>query len=236
MTDEKKNASIDYILAQGFVKPPTFWECITKMHRTLGWKFIFWDFSYTVIFVCVTLLGITFLFHHAPVQDFPYSVAFVFSPVLFLLIMLFAEMNERACKLYELKQTCRYTSRQVTALRCIHYSVVGMAFAVFVTAFATDTTAQFFRVLPLCLGGLFLCAAIELSVVRLTHSKWAVAISSAVWLVLNLALPLAFGTRWETFLSSIPIVFTIIFAAAGAAVFVHQTNKMLTEENSYATA
>jgi len=236
MTDKDKNASIEYILSQGFVKPLTPWERITKIHRVLGWKFIFWDLSYSLTFVFVMLLGIVFLYRHAPISDYPYSVAAFFSPILFLLIMLFSEMNERACGLYELKQTCRYTSRQITALRCIYYSIVGIVVAVFITAFSTDNATQFFSILPLCLAGLFLCATMKLTVIRLTHSKWAIAASSVIWLFVNIALPLIFSERWEIALSSIPIVFTIIFATASVAVFMYQTNKMLTEENSYAIA
>jgi len=236
MTDKDKNTSIEYILSQGFVKPLTTWDRVTKMHRVLGWKFIFWDLSYSLTFVFVTLLGIIFLYYHAPINDYPYAVAVGFSPILFLLIMLFAEMNERACGLYQLKQTCLYTSRQITTLRCIYYSVVGIVFAVCITAFSTDNATQFFSVLPLCLAGLFLCAAMKLTIIRWTHSKWAIAVSCVMWLLVNIVLPLTLGERWEIILSSVPIIFTIIFAMASVAVFMYQTNKMLTEENSYAIA
>jgi len=236
MTDNQKNASIEYILAHGFVKPPTFWQRASNMHGALGWKCIFWDLSYSMIFVTVTLFVTAFLLYFMPISYYQYSVAVGFSPVLFVLIVLLAEINERACGLYELKQTCHYTSRQITALRCIYYSVAGVVFAVAVTAFSSASTACFFRILPLCLGGLFLCATAELSVIRLTLSKWAVAICSAVWLIINLALPILLGQRWEAFLSSLPLVFTIAFMIAGAAVFLHQTNKMLMEENRYAAA
>ena len=235
MTDKEKNASIEYILAQGLVTPPTFWARVTKMHNVINWKFIFWDLSYSLIFAAVTLLGIVFLLRHAP-MDYQYSVALGFSPVLFLLIMLFAEMNERACGLYELKQTCRYTSRQITALRSIYYSLAGAAFTVIVTVFSTEGVAQFLRTLPVSLGGLFLCAAAGLSVLRLSRGKWAIAVFSIAWMCVNLTLPITLGENWELFLSGLPLVFTIAFAIIGAAGFIYQTNKMLTEETQYATA
>jgi len=199
------------------------------MHHMLGWRFIFWDLSYSLIFAAVTLLGLGFLFHHAPL-DFQHSVAFGFSPVLFLLIVLVAELSERTCNLYELKQTCIYTSRQISALRCICYSVAGVAFAVFITAFSTENMAQFLRLLPLCLSGLFLCAAAELTVMRLSRSKWAIAAFSTLWMLGNLTLPFALGERWELFLSGLPLVLTIMFAALGATGFIYQSNKMLSEE------
>ena len=236
MTNNEKNASIEYILAKGFVKPASFWERASTMHRVLGWRFIFWDLSYSLIFASVTLLALVFLFRHVPVYYYQYTVAVAFSPVLFVLITLLAEINERACGLYELKQTCRYTSRQITALRCIYYSLAGVAFAISITAFSSESAMYFIRILPLCLGGLFLCATMELSVIRFSHSKWAIAAFSAIWLITNMALPMVFRQRWEGFLESLPLVFTIIFMVAGAALFMYQTNKMLTEDNRYVIA
>ena len=235
MTDKDINASIDYILDKGLVKPPTVWERITHMHSFLGWRFIFWDKGYGLVFAAVTLLGIGFLLRYEPF-DYRYSAAVALSPVLFLLIMLFAEMNERACSLFELKQTCRFTSRQVTALRCICYSIIGAGFAAAVTVFFAESTAQFFRLLPLCLGGLFICAAVELSVIRWFRSRWAIAIFSAGWIFANLTLPLAFSQAWETLLAGLPLALTTAAAIAGAAAFMYQLNKMLMEENNYAIA
>jgi len=236
MTDNDKSASIEYILSQGFVKPMTFWERFSKMYRILGWKFIFWDFSYSLIFIAITLLGAAYLFSYAPIHSHQYSVAVGFSPILFMLIMLFSQINEQSCRLYELKQTCRFTSRQITALRCIFYSVAGAAFAVTITAFSTESAAQFFRLLPLCLGGVFLCATIELSVVRLSHSKWAIVAFSIIWTFANLALPFIFDENWELFLSGLPPAFTIAFAISGVAVLVYQISKMLKVGNRYAYA
>ena len=235
MTNEEKNTSIEYILEQGLVTPPTFGKRIMKMHDTLGLRFIFWDLSYSLIFVAVTLLGISFSLRYAPI-DFQYSVAFGFSPVLFLCIMLFAEMSERACGLYELKQTCRYTSRQITALRSIYYSLAGAVFAVIVTAFSSENMVQFFRIIPISFGGLLLCAVMSLSVIRLSRNKWTIAVFGIAWACINIALPITLGEYWESFLSGLPIAATIAIAIIGAAGFIYQTNKMLSEEKQYANA
>jgi hypothetical protein len=235
MTNKEKNKSVDHILTQGLVKPLTFWQRISEMFRVLGLRFVFWDLNYSLIFIAVTLFGFILFFRHAPV-DYQYSVAVGISPMLFLVVTLFAETSVRACGLFELKQTCRYTSRQITALRCIFYSVAGAAFAVTVAAIYTEGVMQFFRLLTLCLGGMFLCAAIELSIIRLTRQKWFIVIFPCLWVLANIALPFIFREKWELFLSGLPIVFTIVLAVSSAAVFIYQTKKMLTEEISYVIA
>ena len=235
MTDNDKNKSIEYILAQGFVAPPTLKERIATIHNLFDLKLIFWNLNYSIIFAFVTTLAVLFLFRHAPV-DFRYSVAVGLSPLTFLSIVLFAEITERNCTLYELKQTCRYTSRQITALRCICYSIVGVVFAVGITAFSTAGLWQFFRLLPLCLGGLFLFATIELLVIRFLRGNWSVAIFSGMWILANLALPLIFREQWETFLLNLPPTLTATFAIACALSFAYQTNTIFTEENHHVTA
>lgn len=224
-----KDESVKYILSQGLRKPPNFWGRILKIHRALGWRLIFWDLSYSFIFAAVTIAGVFTMVRHVPAY-YPYSSAFGLSPVLFMVIMFFTEISQRACSLFELTQTCRYTSRQVAALRCMCYSGVGVVFVIGVSIFSAESVSQFIRLLPLCLGGMFLCAAIELFVMRLTRSKWAIACFSVVWLFAS-ATPVFFLEYWERFLSNVPIFITIAFAAAGATVFLYQTNKMLSEEN-----
>jgi len=235
MTDKEKNESIEFILAQGFVEPITFRERVLKMFDVLGWRFIFWDLSYSLIFASVTFAGITVLLRYTP-MDYQHSFALGLSPMLFLIIMLFAEITERTCGLYEIKQTCRYTSRQITALRCMFYSAAGAVFAIIVAAFCTEGILHFFKLLPLCLGGLFFCATIELSVIRLIRSNWAMIVFPVVWVVTNIMLPFTLKENWEQFISGLPVVFTITFLVLGAVTFMYQTNKMLTEENNYAFA
>ena len=235
MTDKDKNESVEYILSQGLTKPPTFLERITKMFRVLGWRFIFWDLNYSLIFASVTLLGIAVLICFTS-MDYHQSVAIGFSPMLFLTIVLFAEISERTCGLFELKQTCHYTSRQITALRCIFYSVAGVAFATIVTAFFTDSVVHFLKLLPLCLVGLFLCATIELLVIRLTRNNWGILVFPIAWIISNVALPSTFREKWEKFLSGLPLTFTITLALVCGLIFIYQINKMLTEENYYVIA
>ena len=235
MIEERKETSIEYILELGLVKPLTVWERILKMHKTLGLRFIFWDLNYSLIFIFITFAGAGFLLRQAS-MEFQYSAAVMFSPVLFLGIMLFAEINERACGLFELKQTCHYMVGHITALRCLYYSTVSTLFAVFVIAFSTVNATQFFRMLPICLGVLFICAAIELSIIRISRSKFAVVVFPILWIVANLACQLVFRENWELFLSGAPLVATIAFAIAGALIFIFQMKKMLMEENHYVNA
>jgi len=126
MNENEKNASIEYILAQGLRKPQTTRSRIIEMIRGIGFRYIFWDTGYSLLFAAVTIAVVAALLTAWP-DDYRYTASVAVAPLMFLLIMASAETSERACGLYELKQTCRYTVRQITALRVVCYSAAGVA-------------------------------------------------------------------------------------------------------------
>lgn len=235
MNEKVKNASIEYILSQGLIKPQTARERIAEMLRTIGFRFIFWDTGYSLFFAAVTLAVALVLFSLAP-NNYRCSAAVAVAPLLFLLITLLAETSERACGLYELKQTCRYTIRQITALRVICYSVVGSVFTAVIAAISVDSGYEFLSLFPLCLSALFICAVLGLSAMRFLHGKWVIAVFSAAWVFVNIALPFSLGEWWEEILREMPIAFSVALAVLGVSVLVYQISKMLSEVKKYAVA
>lgn len=235
MDKKTKNASIEYILSQGLVKTQTVRERIAEMLRTIGFRFIFWDTGYSLFFTAVTLAVVLVLFSFAP-DDYRYSSSITVAPLFFLLITMFAETSERACGLYELKQTCRYTIQQVTALRVICYSVVGFMFTVVIAIISSDSGYEFFSLFPLCLSALFICAILSLSLMRFFHGKWVNAVFSVVWIFVNTVIPFLLGKKWEMILRDMPTAFSVVLAILGGALLAYQVSKMLSEVKKYAIA
>jgi hypothetical protein len=235
MNEKEKNASIEYILTQGLVCPQTTPARILEMFRTMGFRYIFWDTGYSLFFTAITLAAALVLFVAVP-NDYRYSAAVTVAPLLFLLITVFVETSERACVLYELTQTCRYTIRQITALRVLCYSIAGAVFTAIIAVINARDVYEFFSIFTLCLSALFVCAALSLAVIRFMRNNWLCAAFSAVWIFVNIALSFSFNKRWETFLSGVPIAISAIIAIIGAALFVYQISKMLSEVEKYAVA
>lgn len=235
MDKKIKNESIEYILSRGLVKPQTAKERMGEMLRNMGFRFIFWDTGYTLLFAAVTLAVVLGLFHFAP-ADYSRSVAVAVAPLFFLLITMFAETAEKLGELYKLKQTCRYTIRQITALRVICYSMMGFLFTGVIATVSTDNLYEFLSLFPLCLSALFLCAILNISLMRLFHGKWVNAMFSAVWVFANTVVPFSLGERWEMFLLEVPTAFSVALAVTGGAILICQTTKMLSEVKKYAVA
>jgi hypothetical protein len=235
LSKEKREAGIAFILDRGLVKPKTATEMIREIWGNLGPRFIFWDTSYSIIFGALTLVPLLLPAILAP-ENIRYTTAFAVSPTLFLIIITFAETAEKAGGLYELKQTCRYTVRQLAALRVIFYSLAGILYSAIVTLISAGNASELISLLLLCLSSLFACAALSLFALRHFRWKWGALIFSAVWAFANLALPYTVGASWEAFLAEIPMAITAVVAAGGAAALAFQIRKMLTEAGYYAVA
>jgi len=235
MNEKEKNASIEYILAQGLVKPQTARSHIFEMIRTIGFRYIFWDTGYSVFFAAVSFAIAFALFVISP-NEYKYSAAVAVAPLSFLLILTFAETSERSCGLYELKQTCRYTIRQIATLRVLCYSLLGAVLTTVIAAVGANDTYEFLSLFTLCLSALFICAALSLTIMRFLKNKWANAFYSAAWVFVNIALPFSLGDKWEKVLGIIPIAISVIVAIIGAAMFAYQISKMLSEVDKYALA
>ena len=233
--DDEKNASIEFILTQGLHKPQTAWARIAEMARAMGFRHIFWDTGYSIFFTAVTILAVLAMFFFSS-EDYRYSSTVAVAPLLYLLITAFTETSERACGLYEMKQTCRYTIRQITSLRVACYSVAGTVFTAMIAVAGAESVYEFAAMFPLCLSALFACAALSLSAIRFLKGKWVPAAFSAVWLVVSVALPFSRNELWESFLSRVPIAVSAVIALVGIALFSFQASKTLSEVKKYAYA
>ena len=235
MNEQEKNASIEYILSRGLVKPQSTRERISEMVRRVGFRFIFWDMGYSLFFTLLSLAVVITLFCLSP-TNYRCSATIACAPMLFLLITLFAETSETACGLYELKQTCHYTVTQITTLRVVCYSFAGTIFTVIIAAASAEGVYEFLSLFSLCLSALFLCAVLEIAVMRVIRGKWTNAVYSAVWVFVNTLLPLSLGETWENLLLEMPLALSLALAVASILVFAYQVSKMLSEVKKYAVA
>ena len=235
MTDRQKETSIEYIISRGLVKPKTGREQARDMISTLGWRFIFWDTAYSLTFAAITIAVALVILSAAP-EDFRFTATVAAAPLLYLLIAVFAETTERAGGLFELKQTCRFTTRQITALRTSAYSAAGAVYTIVFSAVSANNSHELAVMLPLGLLTLFVCALPQLTLIRFARCKWANPLFGLAWVFVNLALPIRLGHTWETFLAGIPVAATFGTAAVCGFALIWQINKMLREVKPYAIA
>jgi hypothetical protein len=226
MNEKERDASIEYILARGLAAPQTTRARVAEMVRAIGFRHIFWDTGYSLLFAGITVAFVFALFVGTPYES-RYSAAVAAAPLLFLFITVFAETAERASGLYELKQTCRYTARQVTALRVICYSVAGATFTALVAVAGARDAYEFLSLFPLCLSALFVCAALSMAVLRFSRCAWLNFGYMAAWVFVSIGLAYVFKDDWEAALHGVPVAVSAAAAVISAAAFARQVSRML---------
>jgi hypothetical protein len=230
-----KDASIAFILEQGLVKPRTSWQQAKDILQTIGLRFIFWDTVYSVTFAILTIAVVISVFLMVP-NGYRYSATVATAPLLYLLISVFTEAEERDSGLFQLKQTCRYTARHITALRIACYAVIGTLFSMIVALINVDSVFELLSMLPLGLLALFVCAVPQVAIIRFARHKWTNALYAGVWIFVNLYLTFQFGSAWESTLTQIPWAVSLGVALLCTITILIQIKKMLMEAQPYAHA
>ncbi len=235
LTPQEKEQEISAILDRGLVRPKTLRRLFKDLLCSLGLRALFWDCGFALLVATVTLAGIVFLLAVTPIER-SLATTFTLAPLLFLATQLSCETAERLGELYELKRTCKYTIRQITAFRVLTFSLVGVIFCVGLTAFIAESTTHLVQLLPLALSGLFLCALFSLFLARRLPHTLAGIWAGAIWIVITLTPLMIAGPQWEILLSNIPVLLTICTTIVSAALFLREITKLAfdKEDHTYA--
>jgi hypothetical protein len=225
-TQSEKNGAIENILAKGLRKPQSLWSALSGIRQLLGFRFIFWDTAQALVLSAIILAATVLCILFSP-EAFRVSVLFGCSPLLFIIIIFSTEAIERADSLYELKLTCKYTIRQITAFRIMCFSLLGVVFCVGVTEVQAENADEVLRLFPLSLCALFICAFISLFFIRRFAGKLTFVSAVVLWMVIASAPALIFGDKWERFLSGLPAAVTLGGAALFAALFLFEIRKLM---------
>ena len=230
ITPEERNKAIDAILTEGLTQPASTWSFLWSMYNDLGLRVIFWESapalaaSAAIAFAYVVLgiLPLTLASEMINVTWNSYSALFMFSPALFIGLTVCTEAGERFSGLYELKMTCRYTIRQITAFRLLCFSLCGTVFTVIGSAFLSSVpeTGYFLQLFSLALCSLFLCSLLLMFAMRRWRGGWVWG--AAIWTIIGL-LPVAIlGQAWERLLMQMPPALTLGAAAIAFLLFLRE--------------
>jgi hypothetical protein len=229
VTPEEKDREIEMILSRGLVKPKPAYKVFGELLHGLGLRIIFWDTAQTLLIAAMSLLGLALLTAVIPGERV-FTYTFTLAPLLYLATLLSTESVERTGNLYELKHTCKYTIRQITALRIVCFSLVGIVFCVVMTTYLARGDLQILRLLPLALSGLFLCALFSLLLARRMTHPLAHVWAGLIWMAATLTPVMLLGENWETALSQLPLFLTTGVALISGALFTREIKKLLLDK------
>lgn len=237
ITPNERDKAVEAILREGLTRPvstPTF---LLNIYRNLGFRVIFRGALPGIMLSCLIAVAyIVLVGMQSELMNMSrnyYTLLFLFSPALFMGLTLSTEAIERVDGLYELKMTCRYTIRQITAFRLLCFSLVGTIFAVVgsLIFYSVTEAGYLLQLLSLALSSVFLCTLLIIYTMRRLRMGWY--IGAGIWLALG-TLPIAlFGQQWNTLLSHLPPAITLSVAVISFGLFLREI-KIITREVRYA--
>lgn len=239
ITPDEREKAIDAILDKGLIVPVSTPIFLRNMMENLGFGVIFHGalpgILLSVLASATYVLMVILYADGLSEARSHYSLLFLFSPMLFIGLILSTEATERleGSGMYELKMTCRYTVRQITAFRLLSFSLVGAVFAVIggYSYHAATETGYLLQLVSLSLSSVFLCTLLIICIMR--HFKVGWWVGACIWTAVGL-LPMAINRQgWEELLAHLPSTLTIGVAVAAFTLFLREI-KIITREVRYA--
>jgi len=230
ISPEERDNAIDAILLKGLTPPAPTWAFLWNMYKSLGLRAIFWDSASSILaslaiaagYVALGSLPLTWIGGWINMPLSLYSSLFLFSPALFIGLTISTEAMERLSGLYDLKMTCRYTIRQITAFRLLCFSLCATIFTVVGSAAINSMpeTGYFMQLFSLALCSLFLCSLLVIHTMRRWHCGWY--LGAAIWTSIGVLPIIIFRQSWESLLSHMPPAITLCVAAIAFLLFLQE--------------
>lgn len=237
--DREIEHQIKDIVAAGIERQQALFPYLLTMYARLGFRNLFRDWT-EILFMLIVGIAILILFGYggAEMDKMPpeeiYSVIFISSPLLYLLIAFLFFLRQRHSVTYETEMVCKYNVYQLAAFRMLVFSLVALAVNSGLITLAAGIIKKFnvWFGLSLSAASLFIFAAIFLYValgVRGDRMKYALL---AGWLIGNLALFMKNKFVYMKILAAVPGFVYFVIAVICCVIYVKKLKKLITLQGS----
>lgn len=229
-SEEEKNQSINFILDKGVPSKKYLQIKIPELIGEIGLRNLFWG-TWDCIFLALLggiTIGALFLIPSVMYKQLLPIGLLLTSPAIYGLLHFLTMWKEQQIGLYEIKMTCHYSLKELTALRMTFFGGAS-AFFDFIFVLCLQQQAEiflsFFQMLGISLSALFLYGTATLFM--LSHAKnsqqWIVPVSwSTVCIIPNF-----FSTDITGILMKIPGIVALVCALMTALLFFVQLEHYL---------
>lgn len=231
-TDEEKNQSIHAILEKGLKKPNSLFAYLKDMYQVLGIRNVFWGTGDCLILVAIATVLISVLFVSAGPWML-YSSLFLIAPIVYMMLLLTTMWKETQSNTIDIKMTCKYTLKHLTAFRILCFSAINIIFnvGISVLVFYVVGNADFIRLLTLSLCALFLYAIGVLLVLIYIHDPRGHIVYSVIWTIANVLMLIILDRNLEMFFNKVSQAIVILVLATSVLIYFMEIKKYLLQEN-----
>lgn len=199
LSEIEKEKAIENIVKHGVVTPADRIRELREVSRACPFRVLFFGAS-DCLFLGVLITVCLWLFLLSFDTKIILCSVFALSPFAYISSYFLTAWKEHIVQLYEVKMSCHYTIRQVTALRMMYFSLGNMLInTVCLYLFIQTQTIliPFWKTLGLSFSSLFLYGAIMLFFQIKGKLYLSIAIPPFVWGLLNLAVIMLYGEQLE---------------------------------------
>lgn len=238
LSEAEKDFAVREIVEKGLVRPGDKFRKVIEVRRVCTFHTLFfgvWDCFLLGILIaaCIWLLLI-----QAGSQVI-ICMVFAVSPFAYITSYLLTAWKEHRLQLYDIKMTCRYTVRQISAFRMICFSGSNIFLNVLMLSLLMQfqlPVIAFWKILGLSFASIFLYGIIMLVFQIKGMPYLTTVLPPVLWGIINAFVIAFYGEKLEIMLlnlagSLVFIITVIVFAGYLITLFAFFSSKIREEEN-----
>ena len=237
LSEAEKDFAINEIVEKGVVKPGDKFRKMLEVRRACTFHTLFFGVGDCFLLGLLIAACIWLLLMQAGSQVM-ICMVFAVSPFAYIASYLLTSWKEHRLQIYDIKMTCRYTVRQISAFRMIFFSGTNMFLNVLMLSFLMRfqfPAVAFWKLLGLSFVSIFLYGIIMLVFQIKGMPYLTTAFPPVLWGMINAFVIAFYGEELEIMLLNLAgsLVFTIMviaFAGYLIALFAFFLSKTREEE------
>lgn len=228
---EEKKHSMQIILEQGMPSGKRSPMWILDLIGKIGIRNLFWGTQDCIFLALIGTAGlaILFLLPAASYMEISLLGLFLVSPAFYGLLHLLTIWKEQQAGLYEIKMTCQYTLRELTALRMVFFggaSVLIDVLFVLLLCRQSQVILSLLKMMGISLSALFLYGMATLMLLSLGKKKESQLFVPVAWCFLCI-LPVILKIDIWKYLSMIPNIVVLLCVVFTAFLYIFQLGRYL---------
>lgn len=202
LSEAEKELAVSEIVRKGVVTPGSRLKKIIEIKRICTFRTLFFGVGDCLFLGILTAACLWMLFIQAGMQVIV-CMTFAISPFAYMASYLLTVWKEHLLQLYDVKMTCRYTIRQVSAFRMIYFGGINLFLNVLMLAWLMKfrvPAVTFGKLLGLSFGAIFLYGVMMLGFQIKGNSCEAAVLPPVLWGLLNGMVIIFYGKKLEQIL------------------------------------
>lgn len=224
---------IDRIVTKGLGERESFYSYLKNMYRQIGIKHLFHDgldLGFIILLISSILISLVKGSNIKYMENIELLYAYLFttSPILYLAMAIYAFINVKQNKTYEVEMTCKYDLYQIAAFRMLVFSIICILFNFFIVFVATYyfDSLDFIKAFIISIASLFLFSSIFLFILTRFKNRLTRYFSIFGWLGANFFLYVFNVDYYIELVSNISIYTWLIVTVVSTFVYAKNLKKL----------